>query len=372
MTLGRNNNFDLIRLLAAVQVLAMHAIAWLEIQVNPLLMEIADWFPGVPIFFVISGCLVTASFVRSPSVREYLRNRALRIFPGLWLCLLVSYLFVALRGALPDSALMAKTLAWFVANASVFQFAGAFGTGVANGALWSISTELQFYLLIPAAAWVMARTDPPIRVTTAVIVMLAISLAVIHQQVLKIEPASHPWAFPALYASIFANGHLFLLGVLAYRWREWLVPFVRGRCLQFLLLYVAIRSLVALTGMSATEVHASTIAIAIYPFLALAVFAAAFSFEGLARRVLSGNDLSYGIYIYHMPVIYALIHFGIKGYTGFGVAWLVVGALAAMSWFLLERPVLRLKHYSTGVLTATDDPAIRPNVQGEQKLKSRL
>jgi peptidoglycan/LPS O-acetylase OafA/YrhL len=366
VTLGRDNNFDLIRLLAAGQVLAMHAIAWLEVPAHPLLLEIADWFPGVPIFFMISGCLVTASFSRSPSVREFLRNRALRIFPGLWLCLLISYALVMFRGGLADSGLPARTLAWFAANATVFQFAGAFGTGVANGALWSISTEIQFYLLIPIAAWVFARRVPPKWVISATIALLAVSLAVVHQEILAIDPAGHPWAYPALYASLFANGHLFLLGVLAYLWRGWLIPVVRGRLLWFLLLYLAIRSLLTVAGMPASAVHATTMAIVVYPFLALVVFAAAFSIDGLARRVLNGNDLSYGIYIYHMPVIYALMHVGLTGYSGFSVAWIIVGALAAMSWFLVESPMLRLKHYSTGALPATENSALGTTVQGEQ------
>ncbi len=48
----------------------------------------------MPIFFLISGCLVSKSYERCTSLREYYRNRCLRIFPGLWICLLASLVVI--------------------------------------------------------------------------------------------------------------------------------------------------------------------------------------------------------------------------------------------------------------------------------------
>jgi hypothetical protein len=47
-----------------------------------------------------------------------------------------------------------------------------------------------------------------------------------------------------------------------------------------------------------------------------------------------------------MPVIYALIDNGMRGEWGFLMAWLLVAVLAAGSWFMVERPMLRHKRYS--------------------------
>jgi peptidoglycan/LPS O-acetylase OafA/YrhL len=343
---SRDNNFDLIRLAAAMQVLVMHALVWLEVPAPSWFLEVADWFPGVPIFFAISGWLVTASYARSPTVGEYLRNRALRILPGLWVCLLLSYAAVVLRGGLGADHLLLRTLAWFAANGSMFQFAGAFGTGVANGALWSIATEIQFYLLIPLVGQFAPRAWRR-RATASLIIVASIALSsTFHAWTLAHESTLHPWVYPVLYASVLANGFFFLFGVLAYLWVDRLTRLVQGRALAFVGLYLAASGAIAALGHDAAAVHASVWSAAVYPLLALAVFSAAHSAPGLSRSLLQGHDLSYGLYIYHMPVIYALLHHGLAGGAGLAVALVLVAAIAAMSWLLVERPMLRRKHYS--------------------------
>ena len=81
-----------------------------------------------------------------------------------------------------------------------------------------------------------------------------------------------------------------------------------------------------------------------YLLLAALVFRLAFTRPPLSDRLLHRNDVSYGIYIYHMPVINLLVHHGFVGSS-----WAVVAAslatllLAVASWFCIERPALRLK-----------------------------
>jgi len=77
--------------------------------------------------------------------------------------------------------------------------------------------------------------------------------------------------------------------------------------------------------------------------LGVTVIAFAHTWTGLARR-LRGVDLSYGIYLYHMPFV-ATLHYG--GIVGSAWLWPIVFIVpvtcAALSWFLVERPALRLK-----------------------------
>ena len=346
LMLLRDNNFDLIRLLAAIQVFVMHAVAWLNLSVPPVFMEVVDWFPGVPIFFFISGYLVTASFVRSPSAVQFFRNRALRILPGLWVCLMVTFFIVALRGGLPESNLLLKTLAWFIANGSIFQFVGDMGTGVINGALWSISTEAQFYILIPLVGLFSAFFRGRRAQVTAILFVLVCISGLIHQWVLASSSILHPWIFQVVYPSLLANGYFFLMGVLAYVWRDQLIALVRARLLIFLGLYIAVRMLLLSAGYSVHAVHSTILGVAVYFFLGLAIFAAAHTAEGVSRWLLRGHDFSYGLYIYHMPVIYALIHHQLFGAAGIGIAAVLVGICAVVSWFAVERPALGYKHYS--------------------------
>src|SRR5579863_8383771 len=87
----KDNNFDLVRLLAALQVAVSHIFWWLQVPIYREVDLLLKCFPGVPVFFVVSGFLVTRSYVeRQNGVLPYLISRGLRIYPALWL----QYLFV--------------------------------------------------------------------------------------------------------------------------------------------------------------------------------------------------------------------------------------------------------------------------------------
>jgi peptidoglycan/LPS O-acetylase OafA/YrhL len=81
---GRDNNFNLVRLMAAGLVLVSHSWPLTGTPGEPL-EKIADFslgHLGVDIFFVVSGFLVTGSLLDRP-MGSFLRARALRIFPAL-------------------------------------------------------------------------------------------------------------------------------------------------------------------------------------------------------------------------------------------------------------------------------------------------
>jgi peptidoglycan/LPS O-acetylase OafA/YrhL len=69
----RVNNFDLLRLLAALQVAVVHSSGFLKptSYFARLLVAGLDRFPGVPIFFVISGVLISKSYEHSDSLLEF-------------------------------------------------------------------------------------------------------------------------------------------------------------------------------------------------------------------------------------------------------------------------------------------------------------
>ena len=59
--------------------------------------------------------------------------------------------------------------------------------------------------------------------------------------------------------------------------------------------------------------------------------------------LLRKNDISYGIYIYHMPVINLLVYNNIYGFRAFLITIISTFILAIISWFFVEKPTLRLK-----------------------------
>ena len=87
-----SDNLTALRWMAASMVLFGHAFVFLGLP-EPMFMQ---WLPmgplGVYIFFSISGYLVAQSWERDPSVIRFLIRRLLRIFPGLFVCTILSVL----------------------------------------------------------------------------------------------------------------------------------------------------------------------------------------------------------------------------------------------------------------------------------------
>lgn len=149
------NNFDLIRLFAAFQVAVFHATEHLGLPNN--LVKVLSFFPGVPIFFFVSGFLIYRSYVNVglKDMRLFFLNRALRIYPALYVCFAVTAISIWVSGYWDlNEFRLNKFLVWTLAQLSFFQFFNTdllrnYGTGVANGSLWTISVEIQFYALVP-------------------------------------------------------------------------------------------------------------------------------------------------------------------------------------------------------------------------------
>ena len=91
------NNFTLLRIAAAVAVIVTHCydLQRLEdIAYRSTGFRFGVW--AVDVFFVISGYLVLTSFERRKDVVAFVRARALRILPGLWVMLIVTTIILGL------------------------------------------------------------------------------------------------------------------------------------------------------------------------------------------------------------------------------------------------------------------------------------
>jgi peptidoglycan/LPS O-acetylase OafA/YrhL len=88
------NNLTALRWLAALMVLYGHAFVFLG-QHEPLFLGMMPLGPlGVWIFFSISGYLIMQSWTHDPHLLRFLAKRALRIFPALIVCILLSILLL--------------------------------------------------------------------------------------------------------------------------------------------------------------------------------------------------------------------------------------------------------------------------------------
>ena len=58
-------------------------------------------------------------------------------------------------------------------------------------------------------------------------------------------------------------------------------------------------------------------------------------------------DLSYGLYVYHWPIMFALVKAGFTAWSLFGATLAFVVPLATLSWYLVEKPCLKWKNSPT-------------------------
>jgi peptidoglycan/LPS O-acetylase OafA/YrhL len=341
------NNFDLLRIFAATQVMIGHGIAHLGIAAPAWLLDLVHAFPGVPIFFVISGFLISASWERSEGLVAYARNRALRIFPALWCCVLAT---VLVTGAFGFSTLHRDGVAWFGAQLAGLiytpEFLAGFGMGSYNGSLWTIPIELQFYVMLPVVYALLALRPGKGTARLALAWLAFVGIGVAAHGLADSYAGAEPLAYKLLRYSFVPQFFLFLAGVLMQRCRIHESRLMAGKGAWWLAAYLGFHY--AAPASPATYVPSTLL-------LGVAAVSMAFTAPTTARRWLRGNDISYGVYIYHGLLINAFLEMGLAG-TPWLLAWLVACALMVgyLSWVLVERPFLRRKrrHGPSGSWTA--------------------
>jgi peptidoglycan/LPS O-acetylase OafA/YrhL len=338
---GRDNNFNLIRLLAALSVLFSHSVAILglpperEFFFDHLGLSLAEM--AVDVFFVTSGFLVTASLINRGDVIAFLWARALRIYPALWgmLALTVFGLAPSLTSlSLADYFTDHKTYEYFAKCATLiagvrYELPGVFDTmplkGEFNGSLWTLPIELRLYLYL-AAGWVVLSVAPAIRIKA---LGIAAPLAAAAFLVVILRGRVFGTPFNAADTRVF----MFLYGTTLYLWRD-KVPIAPGLLLA------------ALGCLLLASFNPSVFFVAYTFSLAPLVMCLAYIPKG--GRVRSFNDwgdCSYGVYIFAFPIQQTLAFLFPE--TSLVTMVVLSGSatlcVAALSWTLLERRALALK-----------------------------
>ncbi|MCV7030082.1 acyltransferase family protein [Mycobacterium sherrisii] len=330
----RHNALNALRLAMATEVILWHSFALTGVlppsgPVRQLLFGI-----GVDGFFAISGFLITASWLNNPRVRDYVVSRALRILPGLYVCLMVTaFVFAPIGLTIQGGSgarllLSGAPLEYVLDNSAVALLKFDVGgtptgipyPGVWNGSLWTLIYEVLCY----AAVVVLGLLGLGRRRWTSV-VMLALALG--------LAASLPPMTFPGTWSNaqcIARFAVMFAAGAVVYQWKD-AIP--------------ARRWLVAL---SVVIVAASSL-LPDYRLIGALPLAYALIVSGALihnEYLRLPTDLSYGTYIYAFPIQQLLIIGGLGQLNPLVfavVATLATLPLAALSWFLVERPAQAFK-----------------------------
>jgi peptidoglycan/LPS O-acetylase OafA/YrhL len=335
---GRHaNNFDFLRLAAALTVVFSHSwlIAYGTQRHEPLVWathnQCSLGLVGVFVFFVISGYLVTESYCRNRHRTGFVLRRATRIYPGLAVNgLVIAFVLGPIVTTLPLAAYLADPkLRGFLADYAALwpgplslpgvMFANTTVGNLVNGAFWTLVFEVMMYATVLILGIMRA-----LRLSSAV-ALLVIGMVAIWWD----ERSSLMW-LGYLRGWLWMLSH-FAAGMVMY--------FLRGR-IQFRWYY----ALLALVPWVITSQFGE-----FFTFFApscgyLTIYAAtARHWRGLdySGRV---GDLSYGIYIYGWPC-QQLVMWLANGRAAWWEVWLgataLVLPLAWLSWHLVEKGALR-------------------------------
>lgn len=361
---GRNNSLGFIRLLLATAVVISHAsvLGFGDTEFGRYFSRGQTDLGKLSVygFFVLSGILVTRSGKRLPLGR-FLWHRALRLLPGLWVCLAVTAFVVApllywrQQGSLggfwghasgPLDYLHAN---WAVALqqrdiSGVMATARESGLATSpsfDGALWSLRYEVLCYFAVAllAVTGALTRARRVVLLVTAVLGWLVVRQAVRHPFWTGTPDASYYKDIALIPAMgrfdpdvIIYLGFAFALGTLIELYRERIpVSDVLGVLCALMLLG------------SLRFGYLYTVGLPAFAYLLLWL---AIRLPAPFRRIGARHDYSYGIYIYGFVVQQSLVvldlaRWGFWPYLAMSLAGTLLAAV--LSWHLVERPAMKLK-----------------------------
>jgi len=329
----RHNSLDILRLSFAVVVAVAHSFA-MQTGDQPVWGRSTLGDFAVDGFFILSGFLVTRSYLKLNSPLRFTWHRFLRIMPGFWVCLVVTALVVAPLAALlkgyPISQAFTgdpSALRYIWANSTLlitqYDIAGILATNptpdVFDGSLWTLIFEAFCYLLIGAIGVTgLLRLRPvlvPIVATATWLLSMGYELGI----------------NVGLGDDLIRMVFLFFIGATAH---------LHAHRIPMSAWIAAGAVMVFIISAAGLENYRTLGAVPLA--YALLWFSACFRWP-LSLRA----DLSYGVYIYHWPVLQvmactALVSRSAAVFVLIGL--LTTAGVAAASWFLIEKPALARKH----------------------------
>ena len=354
----RSASLDGLRGLAALSIFVFHG--WLYTMPAPDATDrssIGDYAAhelrlGLVAFFVLSGFLLSRPWFaaalderRPPDVRRYVRARAARILPAYYLALAGSIVLLwGLRGTPGLRLPPPDTLPLFVVFGQNFSPESVMKL---NPPMWSLAVEVMFYATLPLIGWLALRLSPRRRMQAlAPLALLAIGL------LYNWSIAGHGLGltFSKTLAAMLPYFALGMLAALAMHGRTIDMRAKRGLVSAGVALVLADAIVKAAAPANGVDVGDTFAVIRDLPSaigfaLIIAALAAAPRSRVLGGSLLGGmGAISYGFYLWHVPVLMALRGYGLlplDPLLGTLVAFVPSLAIATLSWFALERPILR-------------------------------
>lgn len=338
-----DNALDVFRILATVQVFLGHIITHFSL---PQLTEIVYFIRGVPILFALCGFLAAKSLDRYDT-KEFYARRAVRILPGFWSCILINSLIIMLLYAVTPSLIQA--IVYLITQLCGLNFytgdwLRGYGVGTPNGVLWTIGTQIQFFLLAPVFHRLINKLK--LGKSLFLVAMLTVT-SIILKNLSGILPNI---VFKLIQVSVFPYLYFLVLGMCMWCFRDQIVPVLEK--FRWLILPVYILWKLAENHLLFPHFFDGVMYNTVTTLLiCLVIFAFAFTFKWRAKK-----DLTYGFYLYHMVFVNIAIHLGYNALQfdlqSLVIFILILGLSILFSWAsqkFIEDPVARKIEKRSGV-----------------------
>jgi peptidoglycan/LPS O-acetylase OafA/YrhL len=372
---------DAARALAALAVFAGHTVTGTyTFAANPHLFGWAAQlaYQGVALFFLISGFLLYRPFLiarrggRPLRARDYARRRVLRIVPAYWAALTVFIALGFVTGVTTHNW-------WIFYGFGQIYSPRLIGQGI--GVAWTLCIEVTFYAALPVIAFVAARLSRERRSLRGDVILLTVlsaaSLAFrAHYSsfsdvaTVSTLPGTFLWfalGMGMAVRSVAAEGRPPPEGPARLPPGAWpLLSWLAAAIAFFLLHELAANtdSLGATAGAVSTHI--------LYGVAAMFILLPAVSqpaARGAVPRLLRTRTLawvglvSYAFYLYHTIVIAQLEQLASNDHIAARYLFVATGGLlislacAAASYYMLERPAMRIGRSSRSLQPRTSPPS---------------
>ena len=325
------NALNFIRLVSALAVLFAHSWAFGKFGVDPLSGLLIRWNAGdlagnaVNAFFIISGFLITGSWLSGRRAESFLRARVVRIWPAYAVAFILSAFIAALAAG--DAWLQylrsIPKQSWFVGIFTLDPFelerALSFADNpyprTVNGPMWTIRIEFCCYMAVALAGSVGV-----LRRRWLVVLFTAFAIALAAYEHAFVPNAWMRWS---RFASFFGAGSLL------YLYKEYIPRsgWIAGGCL--------------FACFTCNYLPPDVI---IPPAFTYLLFYAAYSAPEWMKVIGSRNDISYGVYLYGGVLQQLYYAYAIRGYLpmspwiNFAAVLPICILLGWLSWLYIERP----------------------------------
>lgn len=339
MQQSRENNFNIIRLLAALLVIYVHSFAIFKINIDEPIAKVLH--SGVSlgefavyVFFIISGYLITASFVRSKSNWHYFKARLLRIYPGLMAVMLLTAFVV---GPLVSNLDMKTYFQSFQVYLYPFKgiplvtatsnlpgvFADNQYANAVNGSLWTLFWEFLCYIGVAILGNLKLLTQKVILVLIGSATLVSILIHFLPQNNFVVHSLT---LVVPMFLAFFADMLFYFMKSDIYFKGVWI-----GLALVSYIIF--------------SNVNLSFTSLYILPLTYL-VFALSYSRTIRLYKFGSKYDISYGAYIYAFVIqqtIYHVTNSTLPFIINIILSVVITIPFAFLSYVLVEKPALRLK-----------------------------